>query len=98
MIASQKQEAIYHVWRNESSNILINAVAGSGKTTTLLQLVEYCRHRTLFVAFNKSVQEEIQTRLTDRGLKQGKAMTIHSLGLKAIKSKYGSVKINNGRY
>tara|TARA_R110000744_G_scaffold39109_4_gene89103 strand:- start:4151 stop:5617 length:1467 start_codon:yes stop_codon:yes gene_type:complete len=97
MIASQKQEAIYHVWRNESSNILINAVAGSGKTTTLLQLVEYCRHRTLFVAFNKSVQEEIQTRLTDRGLKQGKAMTIHSLGLKAIKSKYGSVKINNGK-
>lgn len=96
-IPSQRQLDIFSIWQNRDSNILINAVAGSGKTTTLLQLLEYCEHRTLFLAFNKSVQEEIQYKIDSRGLGQGKALTMHSLGLSSIRQSYRKVRINNGK-
>ncbi len=53
---SGKQERIFDTWNNTDKNILINAVAGSGKTTTLLELLKFCEYRTLFLAFNKSVE------------------------------------------
>lgn len=96
-VPSQRQLDIFSVWQSRDSNILINAVAGSGKTTTLLQLLEYCQYKTLFLAFNKSVQEEIQAKIDKRGLLQGKAMTMHSLGLSAIRSSYRKFRINNGK-
>jgi superfamily I DNA/RNA helicase len=97
MTPSIKQEAIYDCWRTEDSNILINAVAGSGKTTTLLELLRMCRHRTLFLAFNKSIQTEIQDIININNLGQGKAMTMHSLGLQAIKHYYKKFRINNNK-
>lgn len=97
MESSQRQLDIYTKWQAEDCNILINAVAGSGKTTTLLELLRMCQYKTLFLAFNKSIQEEIQHKIDTRGLKQGKAMTIHSLGLSAIKKAYRRFKINNNK-
>ena len=96
-VASQRQLAIFRTWSNEDCNILINAVAGSGKTTTLLHLLERCEYKTLFLAFNKSVQEEIQSKIDALGYKQGKAMTMHSLGLSAIRGAYRKFSINNGK-
>ena len=97
MIPSQRQLDIFSIWQNRDCNILINAVAGSGKTTTLLQLLELSNQKTLFLAFNKSIQEEIQLRIETKGLKQGKSMTLHSLGLTAIRNSYKKWKINNGK-
>lgn len=94
---SDKQEKIFNTWNNSNENILINAVAGSGKTTTLLELVKFCKYRTLFLAFNKSVQEEIQNKIDESDLKQGKALTMHSLGLSAIRNHYNKVIIKNGK-
>ena len=94
---SLRQAAIKDTWENTDQNILINAVAGSGKTTLLLTLLEVCKYKTLFLAFNKSIQEEIQGKIDERGLKQGKAMTLHSLGLLAIKYSYKKWRINNGK-
>lgn len=95
--ASKRQQEIFDTWVNEDFNLLIEAVAGSGKTTTLLQLLELCKYKTLFLAFNKSIQEEIDAKITSKGLKQGKAMTLHSLGLMAIRNSYKKWKINNGK-
>ena len=86
MIASRRQEAVYDTWENTDKNILIQAVAGSGKTTTLLEIVRRCDKRTLFLAFNKAIQEEIQGRIDNEGLRQGKALTMHALGLMAIRN------------
>ena len=95
--ASQRQQDIFDTWKNTDENILINAGAGSGKTTTLLQLLELCEYKTLFLAFNKSIQEEIQAKIDSKELKQGKAMTLHSLGLLAVRQSYKRWKINNGK-
>jgi DNA helicase-2/ATP-dependent DNA helicase PcrA len=96
MQPSPRQQAIYDSWENEDYNLLINAVAGSGKTTTILEVLKRCEYKTLFLAFNKSIQEEIQAKITSRNLVQGKAMTIHSLGLSAIKKNF-NFKVVKGK-
>ena len=53
-----------------------------------MRLLESCKHRTLFLAFNKSIQEEIQGRIDRDGLTQGLAKTMHSLGFDALKTHY----------
>jgi F-box protein, helicase, 18 len=71
---------------NSSGDIKINAVAGSGKTTTI---VEYARtrppgSRILYLAFNKSVRTEATRRFAGQGLHHVKVETAHSLAYKHI--------------
>ena len=66
---------------NSIGNIKINAVAGSGKTTTI---IEYARTRPpqskiLYLAFNKSVKQEAQKKFIDKGINNVKVHTAHSL-------------------
>jgi superfamily I DNA/RNA helicase len=99
MTPSIKQQTVYDTWTTTDYNLLIQSVAGSGKTTTLMGILERCEYRTLFLAFNKSIQEEIQGKIEQNGYAHAKAMTIHSLGLLSIRNHYGSgnVIINNNK-
>lgn len=94
---SERQLAVHDCWDNTNLNILVEAVAGSGKTTLLLELLRKCKHRVLFLAFNKAIQTEIQEYIDLNQLSQGKSMTLHSLGLMALRKKYKKVKINNSK-
>ena len=63
------------------SDIVINAVAGSGKTTTL---IEYAKTRPpyskiLYLAFNKTVKSEAVERFKAAGLTNIRVETAHSL-------------------
>lgn len=87
MKPSIRQQAIFDCWEKEDCNVLIKAVAGSGKTTTLLKLLEMSGKKTLFLAFNKSIQMEIEEKLLKKGITNARAITMHSLGLMAIKRK-----------
>ena len=91
--SSIQQNDILNTWETEECNIVISAGAGCGKTTTLMRLLESCKHRTLFLAFNKSIQEDIQERIERDGLGQGLAKTMHSLGFDALKSKYKRLNV-----
>ncbi len=69
-----------------TGNIKINAVAGSGKTTTI---IEYARSRPekssiLYIAFNKSVKLEAIKKFAEKGLHHVKVETAHSLAYKHI--------------
>jgi F-box protein, helicase, 18 len=71
---------------NSTGNIKINAVAGSGKTTTV---IEYAKTRPtsskiLYLAFNKSVKLEAAKKFTDKGLDNVKVETAHSLAYRHI--------------
>jgi F-box protein, helicase, 18 len=64
-----------------NSNLVINAVAGSGKTTTL---IEYAKSRPahskiLYLAFNKTVKTEAIQKFTVAGINNVKVETAHSL-------------------
>ena len=69
-----------------TGDIKINAVAGSGKTTTI---IEYARAqpktaRILYLAFNRSVKMEAEKRFLDKGLLNVKVETAHSLAFKNV--------------
>jgi len=71
---------------NSSGNIKINAVAGSGKTTTI---IEYAKarpenSRILYLAFNKSVKLEAIRKFDEKGLYNVKVETAHSLAYKHV--------------
>lgn len=82
MELTEEQRAII----NSTGNVKINAVAGSGKTTTV---IEYARARPknskiLYIAFNKSVKLEAIKKFVDKGLISVKVETAHSLAYKNV--------------
>jgi len=70
--ASTYQAAIFDFAANGKGNLIIGAVAGSGKTTTIVELTKHLSGSVIFLAFNKS----IATELGSRGVP---ARTFHSL-------------------
>jgi F-box protein, helicase, 18 len=82
MKLTAEQDAII----NSSGDIKINAVAGSGKTTTI---IEYAKARPatakiLYLAFNKSVKLEAIKKFSAKGLSNVTVETAHSLAYKNI--------------
>lgn len=70
---SKYQTAIFaHIEDRSSGNLIVEAVAGSGKTTTLVEAIKRAVGSSIFLAFNKS----IATELASRGVN---ARTFHSL-------------------
>ena len=94
MDLTQEQQNIV----NATGNLKINAVAGSGKTATL---IEYARARPgrkiLYLAFNKSVKMEAASKFADQGLSHVQVETAHSLAYKHIVFKH-SYKIRAQGY
>ncbi|HYH13891.1 MAG TPA: UvrD-helicase domain-containing protein [Flavisolibacter sp.] len=79
---TKEQEAIIR----SKGNIKINAVAGSGKTTTI---IEYARSRPsgsriLYLAFNRTVKLEAERKFANKGLAHIKVETAHSLAYKKV--------------
>ena len=79
---TEEQEAVI----SSSGDIKVNAVAGSGKTTAL---IEYARRqpalrRILYLAFNRSVRIEAQGRFLKAGLANVDVQTAHSLAYRRI--------------
>ena len=90
MEPSSYQKAIYEFVANGKGNGIVEAVAGSGKTTTIVQSLDLLdqHKRILFLAFNK----HIATELSDRVPFGCEARTMHSLGLEILR-KYRKVQI-----
>ena len=75
-----------HAIINSTGNIKVNAVAGSGKTTTI---IEYAKARPrssqiLYLVFNRSVKEEAITKFSNHGMSNVTVETAHSLAYRHI--------------
>lgn len=79
---SNLQTAIFDEAQNGVHNILINAVAGSGKTTTLIHTLRVLPPNsiTYFLAFNKAIVEEIRTKVPSNI----NVSTLHAIGAQAL--------------
>ncbi|TKK65567.1 ATP-dependent helicase [Ilyomonas limi] len=95
MELTPEQQAII----NAAGDIKINAVAGSGKTTTIIEYAKTrpANSRILYLAFNKSVKLEAAKRFADEGLHNVKVETAHSLAYKHIVH-YNNYKIKPQGY
>jgi len=95
MELTKEQEAII----NSNESIKINAVAGSGKTTTV---IEYAKSRPikssiLYLAFNKSVKLEASRKFISKNIQNVQIETAHSLAYKHIVFRHG-YKVRNQGY
>lgn len=96
---STYQNAIFTAVQTGTGNIAVNAVAGSGKTTTIVEAAKRLPRgrRVVFLAFNKHVVNTLKDRLP-AGVD---CLTIHSLGIKACYKGYkgsGKVTVDEHKY
>jgi superfamily I DNA/RNA helicase len=85
---TREQLAIYGAVANTSAHLVINAGAGTGKTSTLIGLLPKLTGSTLILAFNKSIATELATRIP-RSLTAVRTSTVHSAGLAALRKQTG---------
>lgn len=95
---SLAQQKIYDFIEHGQGNGIIDAVAGAGKTTTLMACMAHTPNinDVIFCAFNKSIRDEIHKRL-HKNKKDVRVNTIHSLGYQMLRAK-DKYKLDNCKY
>ncbi len=78
---SEQQTAVIEWVKNGKGSLRLDAFAGCGKTSTLLMITPFLKGEAIMLAFNKAIADEIQGKLSARGVKHVTAKTMHSLGL-----------------
>ena len=81
---SRYQQSIYNFIQDGTGNAVIDAVAGSGKSTTIVNALELIPQdqSVLFLAFNKAIVEELKIKIGN--LPNTEIRTLHSLGSSSL--------------
>jgi superfamily I DNA/RNA helicase len=90
------QQATFFSWiTDDTGSCVLEAVAGSGKTTTLIQALNLMVGQVFFGAYNKKIAEEIAARAPQR---QGLFVsTMHAAGFKAWRRAAPRVQVNGDK-
>ena len=98
---SKYQSSIYDFITNGEGNAVVEAVAGSGKTTTIIGALSIIRKgdSTAFFAFNKAISDDISRRLSILQRAYVNVSTIHSYGYSTIRNNVsGKVNLDSRKY
>jgi DNA helicase II / ATP-dependent DNA helicase PcrA len=90
-----QQQADFLNWVSEGSgSCILEAVAGAGKTTTIIEAIERTQGGVLILAYNKKIAEEIKAKLQQRDIdwKTAEASTVHAAGLRGYRKAFPSFK------
>jgi superfamily I DNA/RNA helicase len=89
---SSLQRAIFEEIAHGSGNLHVDALAGTGKTSTIVEGFYYVPAglQCLMVAFNKSISTELGTKAPPSVT----VSTLHALGLRAITKAFGRVVVD----
>lgn len=92
-LSTTEQIVIYDWVIDGQGNLIIRARAGSGKTTTLVEICKLIptNLQITFLAFNVHIKKELQQKLP----KHVFCYTTHGLGFSAIRRKYKDVVVDN---
>ena len=96
---SPYQEKIFDFIVHGNGNAVISAKAGSGKTSTCVTAIKLIKpkNKVMFLAFNKSIAEELSQKLKD--YPNVEVRTSHSLGFAIIrKNVEGEVELDEFKY
>ena len=82
LTSEEQQHAINQILAGY--NVVLDAVAGSGKSTTVLSLARQIPDKTriLQLAYNATLRAEVKAKLKDREIKNVSVHTFHSLAVK----------------
>ena len=95
-VPSKYQKALFDFIQGGQGNAVVEAVAGSGKTTSLLQSLSYIptSKSTIFLAFNKDIATVLAERVREQGSTGVEVMTLNALGNRAW-ARFKNVSRNN---
>lgn len=91
-VPSHYQTAIFDWVQHGSGNAVVEATAGSGKTTVLVKALELTPPdaKCAFVAFNKAIADTLKERAPARV----HVSTLHSLGYRNLRKTLGNVRVD----
>lgn len=92
---SAYQSAIFEWIEGGRGHRAVRAVAGSGKTTTVVSAARLISGEGLFVAFNKSIADMLSAKLAGTPMR---ASTLHSHGFAAIRNRFRSARVDSSKY
>jgi hypothetical protein len=76
---SEEQQCIIDNIKSRN-NVIVNAVAGSGKTTTILGLAKQCPTKQILqITYNRALKLEVEAKIKKEGLKNIATKTYHGL-------------------
>jgi len=82
MNPTAEQQSILDTFKNTSGNMKVLALAGTGKTHSLMELVKANPEQSfLYMAFNKSIKDEVEEKAKHEGITNLKAQTQNSFCL-----------------
>lgn len=96
IIVNSEQQAAIDFLRYQDGHLSLVALAGTGKTTTLIQMLKYAEGDIFFGAFGTDAADEIKARVSEEiGLRTNvRISTIHSMGMSALNWNFGKIKID----
>jgi len=87
---SEFQLAIFDSAETSQENLIIEAVAGSGKTATILECMNRIPPKSLFLAFNKSIADELRAKVNGAEVR-----TLNSLGHSILSKRLQGSKLES---
>lgn len=92
---SEFQKEIFKNIKTDNGHLIVEALAGSGKTSTLVESFKHVPSgkKILATAFNKIIQKELR----ERSGSYVDCYTFHSLGFSAVKKRFGNVKLDESK-
>lgn len=102
-IPSEYQKKIFDFIEHGVGNLVIDASAGSAKTTTLIKSLELIPNdkKILFCAFNKDIVNELKKKISNKNnINNIDIRTLHSLGYLMIQKNLNdfNIEINENKY
>lgn len=95
---SPQQKAAVDFIKNSNKSLVLSAVAGAGKTSTLLSMIKETKGTVAFCAFNKSIAKEIEYKVNQQNInKDIKVGTVHSFGFGALRRAISRVNVDGNK-
>lgn len=95
-LPSPQQSDFFDWVVNGQGSCVLEAVAGAGKTTTLVKAVEMMDGKVFFGAFSKDIVAEIRTKVSHMGNKVT-VNTMHAEGFGALRRAFSKIKVDGGK-
>lgn len=92
---SAYQAGIFDWIEEGRGHAVVQAVAGSGKTTTIVSAAKLLAGDGLFVAFNKTIADMLATKLAGSSMR---ASTVHAHGFAAVRFAFRGAKVDGSKY
>lgn len=93
---SPYQIEIFKAVQTTQNHVCVEATAGAGKTSTILEALKLIPRmkKSIFLSFSNTIVNELKSRVPNHV----KASTLHSLGCKMIMQYYKGVKIDENKW